>query len=64
MGRGVGIEQQEQTLDGARAQKRQPGGGRLARGRAVGAQIGDEHLDLSGGRRLDRHEVLRAWTRG
>ena len=37
IGRGAGIEQQEQAIDGARADERQPGNGRLARGHAVRA---------------------------
>ena len=46
-GRRVGVEQQEQAVDGARAEERQPGDRRLARGRAVGAEIVDERFDLA-----------------
>lgn len=57
-------EYREGAIDGTRADERQPRDGCFARGRAVGAQIGDERFGVSGRRRLDRHGVIKAERRG
>ena len=63
-GRSIGFEEQDEPIDGPRANQRQSRDRCLAHVRARGTEIGYERFDLSGRGRLDRHGGIRTGTGG